>query len=858
MYDIHASTDCCSISSVPGGAVLNLNKQLKLWQILTGWLLVLVAVLLLILLHYFDKLAVIPSSLFLPFHTVSELFAVIIAALIFVTGYRAIGARRSGAVILLGIFFLGVSLFDLLHLLTYKGMPAVITENTAHKTIVFWLSARFMTVTALLLYVSLPTEITISASHKKAALLLLLTLVSVIGYIGLAVPETVPAFFIEDYGLTRLKIVSEYAIVILCLATLLILIKRWRTLYDESHHALVLTIILFILSELFFTTYAEVTDIANAFGHIYKILSYIYLFQATVIQAFNRPLIKLKEDEQREKAIIDSAHMGVLLVDQHGTVLRTNPAMEQLTGYHQQEIIGSNIGMFLPEHLHGKHSKHILSFFNDPSHRSMNSVDGLALLKKDSTRIPVDISLGYWYEAEQPRAVAFVTDITEKVEFEEKLLYQATHDELTGLANRWLYIDRLGIALEHAKRNKHTLAVLLLDLDNFKVINDSYGHATGDLFLKNVADRFVDALRSEDTIARLGGDEFAIFLPGCHKPDEAAIVANKLIASLDEPIANIGQAFSTSVSIGVTLYPQDADSAEELVRLADMAMYQAKNAGRGSYAFYASYLDVQVHENAIILPRLKEAIENDWLELYYQPEISIADNSIIGVEALLRWHEPDIGPVPPSRFIPLAEASGLILHIDQWTLNHACQQIRNWMDSGMRIRVAVNFSAHQFRHTNLVNIIKTAIDEYNIDASLLELEITETAAMHDPLKASEQLSQIVKLGVCITLDDFGTGYSSLAYLKRLPFNKIKIDGRFIRDIVSDNNDTAIVQAIIALARSLDLGIVAECVEKREQLELLRQYGCDSYQGFYYSPAISATDLQNLFNDLSAKSNISNK
>lgn len=837
--------------------MLNLRKQLKLWHIVTGWLLVLLAVLLLILLHYTAKPAVIPGSIFLPYHTISELFAVIIAALIFVTGYRAIGARRSGAVILLGIFFLGVSLLDLLHLLTYKGMPPVITENTEHKTILFWLAARFLAATALLLYVSLPAEIAISDSKKKTALVLLLALVAVVGYIGLINPETIPAFFIEGAGLTTLKIVSEYAVVLLCFTTLFILIRRWQTLYDESHNALILTIVLFILSELFFTAYAEVTDAANALGHVYKVLAYIYLFQATVLQAFNRPLIKLREDEQREKAIIDSTHMGVLLVDEHGTILRTNPAMEKLTGHHQEEMVGSNIAMLLPENLHARHAAHINTFFNKPTHRPMNTVADLALLKKDGTRLPVDISLGYWYEAGQPRAVAFVTDITEELEFEEKLRYQATHDELTGLANRWLYLDRLKIALEHAKRNNHALAVLLVDLDNFKVINDSYGHATGDLFLRNVATRFVDVLRSEDTIARLGGDEFAVFLPSCNKPEEAATVANKLIASLNEPVANIAQAFSTSASIGVSLYPQDTDSAEELLRLADMAMYQAKSGGRGSYAFYASYLDVQVHENAIILPRLKEALDDDRLELFYQPEISIADNSIIGTEALLRWHEPDLGFIPPSRFIPLAEASGLILHIDQWTLNHACQQIRTWMDAGVRTRVAINFSAHQFRHTNLVNIIKTAIDEFEIDPSLLELEITETAAMHDPLKAAEQLGEIVKLGICITLDDFGTGYSSLAYLKRLPFNKIKIDGRFIRDLASDGNDSAIVHAIIALAKSLGLGIVAECVENRAELEILRQYGCDSYQGFYYSPAINVVELQNLFRDIAAKSNVRN-
>ncbi len=819
----------------------NRSHSLKQWQLVSGWLLAVCAIPVAFYILGTGNRFVLPQNAFLQLHSLLEIASAFIALLIFVICYRAIAVRRTGAVIFVGIIYLGVGLLDILHLLSYEGMPGLVTENNPNKAITFWLPARILAAVGLLIYVSLPDTTVPSKQQKRSAVAIILLMVLVVALTAFAYPQLLPPFYIEGYGLTNIKIVLECTVIAVYVLTLAVIIKRAQYLYDESIDAITISVVLAIISELLFTSYYGVTDLSNGLGHVYKIFSYAYLFQATAIHAFDRPLQLLLEDESREKAIIDSAATGVVLVDQGGIIIRVNPAFEILTGYESDELMGQSINLLLPEHQHHRHDNNVGKFFEQPSTNPMNAITDLVLVRKDGGELPVDISLGIWSEKDETRAVAFITDNSEKQAYERKLRHQATHDELTGLPNRWLFTDRLDFILEQAARNQSMIAVMILDLDNFKLINDTYGHTAGDNYLKQVASLFSGVLRAEDTIARLGGDEFAVCLSNIENPSAAATVANKLISSIRESIGGIGQGIISSVSIGISLHPDDADTSSELLRLADLAMYQAKNAGRGDFAFYSIKLDETVHENAAILPRLKKAIVNDEFELHYQPQIRIRDDEVVCFEALLRWHDSEFGDIPPSRFIPLAEASGLILQIDNWVLNAACKQIREWMDMGLNTRVAINFSAHQFRKTDIVEHINKAINYYQIDPSLLEIEIAEAAVMHDPEMAATQLTQLSEIGVSLTLDNFGTGYLSLSNLSRMPFSRLKIDGRYIRSIHTNSHDAVIVQSIIALGHALKIELVAEHAENAEQLQALQSYQCESCQGWYYARAMPAAE-----------------
>jgi diguanylate cyclase (GGDEF)-like protein len=405
-----------------------------------------------------------------------------------------------------------------------------------------------------------------------------------------------------------------------------------------------------------------------------------------------------------------------------------------------------------------------------------------------------------------------------------------------------LFRLQLNQALTRAARSELRVAVLLIDLDYFKTVNDSFGHATGDALLVQVGTRIRSILRENDTLARLGGDEFAILLTDLADVDEAVAVATKLLTALQAAYRLQDQDVYSGGSLGLAFYPDDAPDSDTLLRYADMAMYQAKEAGRGAYACYSEEMDQRVHEDMRLHTRLKEALAQGLLELHYQPQVDVESGAIVGAEALLRWHDPVLGPVSPARFIPVAEATGLILPLSDWVLETACTQIATWAQAGTPLRVAVNFSAQQFRQRDLPQKVHAALQRTGAQAQWLDIEITESVAMTQPEQAREQLDALVALGCSVALDDFGTGYSSLGYLKALPVSKLKIDKSFMDGIPDDANDTTIARAIIALAHGLGLSLVAEGVETEAQLRFLRQFGCELYQGWLFSKAIAADDL----------------
>jgi diguanylate cyclase (GGDEF)-like protein len=425
-----------------------------------------------------------------------------------------------------------------------------------------------------------------------------------------------------------------------------------------------------------------------------------------------------------------------------------------------------------------------------------------------------------------------------------ELQHQATHDALTGLPNRVLFLDRLGRELAHAERDGRTFAVLVIDLDRFKVINDTLGHGAGDELLIEIARRLSLAVRTVDTVARTGGDEFLVLITGIGEPAYAAVVAAKLVAELDQATSIGATEVHTSGSVGISVYPADGTDADSLVAHADEAMYSAKQSGRNSFQFFNAGMSVFSRERLDMERDLRRALPLQQFEVHYQPKIDIASGRTNSVEALLRWRHPTRGLVGPDAFIPMAEASGLMLGIGEWVLREACRQARQWQAEGLPfLRIAVNISPMHFLQPKFLQIVQAALADHDLEARYLEIELTETTVMDHAESSIQILENLSRMGVLVSIDDFGTGYSSMSYLRRFPIDKLKIDRSFINDLTRNPDASSIVKAIISLAHSLRLKVVAEGVETAQQLEHLRELGCDQFQGFYRSAAVLPGEIQ---------------
>lgn len=436
-----------------------------------------------------------------------------------------------------------------------------------------------------------------------------------------------------------------------------------------------------------------------------------------------------------------------------------------------------------------------------------------------------------------------VVDITERKQHEAKLLHQASHDSLTGLPNRALLRDRIEQAIAKARREGTQMAVVFVDLDHFKLINDSLGHHVGDRLLLEVAARLTSCVRSHDSVARQGGDEFVLVLTEQHGDNEILSIVSRLLETISLPWMNNGQDYGLSCSIGISCYPQDGEDPDTLLRCADAAMYEAKASGRSRYHFYTPELNDAISERLELENHLRHALERDEFRVYYQPRIDTASGHIIGAEALIRWECPEKGLISPDSFIPIAEETGLIVSIGQWVLQEACRQNSAWQRAGLPpISVSVNLSPIQFRHAGLVKSVAAALQQANLSPAFLELELTESFVMHDAEQINGAMKSLKSLGVDISVDDFGTGYSNLSYLKRFPVDRLKVDKSFVRDIDTDPDDAAIVRAIITLGHSLNLKVVAEGVETQAHLAFLQQHGCDELQGYFFSRPVPASEM----------------
>ena len=562
---------------------------------------------------------------------------------------------------------------------------------------------------------------------------------------------------------------------------------------------------------------------------------------------------KMRDQEFHLAATIFESHTAILITDNSGTILRINRSFTRITGYTADEVIGKNPRMLQSGH----QSKEFYEKFWATIKETGKWEGEIWNKRKDGEIYPEfqTITAVKNGKGETTHYVATFQDITERKQTQALIEHQAFYDALTNLPNRRLMLDRLNQELSAARRHNFYGALLFLDLDHFKTLNDSMGHAVGDMLLQQVAERLTGSVRQEDTVARLGGDEFVVLLANLgdnetHAGNLANNIASKIHASLVEPYSLQGSTLNFTSSIGITLFPFVDESADDVLKHADSAMYRAKNMGRDSICFYKPSMQAEADRRLQIEKDLRVAIDNQEMALYYQPQFS-HNGVVVGVEALLRWVHPRDGLTLPNEFIGLAEEVNLIQQLGDWVLETAIMQYMRWKNSGIFRSdeyVAVNVSPKQLQQDSFVNTVERLLRLHEMPSKSLKLELTESVLLHDLEDMTEKMLQLKELGVSFSMDDFGTGFSSLSYLKRLPFDQIKIDKTFVRDVSQSMNDAAIVETIIAMAEHLNLDVIAEGVETKEEVDFLNEKGCSSYQGFYFSTPLPASSLESFLQD----------
>ncbi|MBI3900162.1 MAG: EAL domain-containing protein [Gammaproteobacteria bacterium] len=554
------------------------------------------------------------------------------------------------------------------------------------------------------------------------------------------------------------------------------------------------------------------------------------------VQERRRAEEALRVSEVRYRGLFETANDGILLLDSEtGQINDVNTAFIKMFGYSYEEFLGKALWEIEPF----KAAPSFQTFFEQIHGDETVCFEQPLLLTKSGARIDVEF-VGNIYQVDNANVIQCnIRDITKRAQAEERIRYMATHDALTGLPNRALLADRVRLAIAQARRQRQQVALLFIDLDHFKYVNDSLGHTIGDQLLQLAATRLQSCLRESDSIARLGGDEFVVMLPGISQNQDAAVVAKKIIDSISQPFAVNDQMLHVNASIGISFFPTDGGDAQALIGAADAAMYHAKEKGRGNYQFFTPALNAAMQQRVTLVNRLHYALSNNEFVLHYQPQVDMRSGEIIATEALLRWQPPNSRMVPPLEFIHVAEETGLIVPLGEWVLRQACAQLKHWRDNGQpNLRMAINLSVRQFDQPHFQHTLTDILNETGVPASALDLEITESYLVRQVAQDLVILDELAAMGAQITIDDFGMGYSALSYFQRFPIHALKIDRSFVSRIGRQSNDT-IVTTIIAMAKGLGLRVIAEGVGNQEQASFLTVNGCWIAQGFFYSRPVPA-------------------
>jgi len=545
---------------------------------------------------------------------------------------------------------------------------------------------------------------------------------------------------------------------------------------------------------------------------------------------------RLRENEERYRQLFERNLAGVFRSSLDGRILEVNESMARIFGYSREELLNTPAQRL---YFTTEERQRMMARLRDQ--RTLSNVE-LRMKRKDSSPVWIleNMSLVEGGEVIEGTMI----DISDRKAAQEQVEYQAYHDVLTGLPNRLLFRDRITVALAHARRSRRAVAVMFLDLDQFKLVNDTLGHTVGDGLLQAAAERLVHCVRADDTVARMGGDEFTILVSDLSDARSASMIAQKVMDSMSKPIMVDGHELFITTSIGISIFPDDGMDTETLLKNADRAMYRAKEAGRNNFQFATGTAADGTSGRLSLERALHHAFDRQEFVLHYQPMVEVNTRRVVGAEALIRWKNPELGLLGPDDFIPVAEDCGLIFPIGEWVLRTACAQMREWHRAGHKdLHVSVNLSARQFQQHDLTSMIERILEETGLPAKALDIEITETTAMHNAELSLGIMTRLKQMGVCLSIDDFGTGYSSLSYLKKFPIDTVKIDQNFVRDLTHSPNDGAIISAVISMARALKLHVVAEGVETEAQMAFLRRQNCETIQGFLYSRPLPAEHFE---------------
>src|SRR5690606_6542610 len=579
-------------------------------------------------------------------------------------------------------------------------------------------------------------------------------------------------------------------------------------------------------------------------------LGFSFLRRARALETENLPRRMAEKELDKLSLAVEQSPAAVVITDPRGVIEYINPKFCVSSGYNREQLMGQRIGSLFGPSM----SQSAFETMIESVARGEIWHGELPFRRKNQQSFPTSATVSTLSDetGANSHVLMLLEDISDRVAYRESLFKQANSDSLTALPNRALALDRLAQSINAAERHKRPLALLLVDLDRFKIVNDTLGHDYGDALLMEASRRLIQCVRDEDTVARIGGDEFLIILGNQRNNSDASIAANKIIDAIGQPFFIDNREFNVTASVGLTLYPDDGVTAQDLLRNADAAMHMAKQHGQNTYHFFTPEMNHQALRRLNLETHLRHALKREEFELFYQPLISLETGAVVGAEALLRWHQPKLGNPGPDQFIPIAEETGLIVPIGQWILQQACAQAAKWHANGMSLRVAVNISSRQFIGNSVVNAVEKALVQSGLPAELLELEITEGLLLADAAQTRHALAKLHRLGVRLSLDDFGTGYSSLGYLRRYQFDVLKIDRSFIHDVIEEADAAALIRAIVAMAQSLGLEVIAEGVETVEQADFVRTRSCNFAQGYFYSKPIPAPQFEAWLLDYKAR------
>jgi len=903
---------------------------------------------------------------YLPLHTLMETLSIVVAMMVVAVGWNYRQSRNTQNLVLLACLFFAVGTLDFLHMVSYAGMPEFLSPNDTDKHLNFWLSARFLAALALLLVSIFSWETSVSKKFQYILFSLSCTSTALFTMLVVYRQDLFPTWFILGSGLTPLKKILEYVFILMNIATAIVLWIKMRQPLSFKASLLFAAVCTMAMSEFFFTLYATLTGAYNVLGHIYKVISYYFIYRAVVVEAIEQPYLKLevaqqnlelavrasntglwdwniqsgkviyspvwkaqlgyadtelennfstwasllhpedkeiaqqrvqeflafdhikiyesefrlrhkngsyhwilargekqydqlgcfqrlvgshtdltefKRAEDRFRSALQASPNAMIMTDEYGQIVLTNTEADSLFGYTNASLLGKSIEELIPSQSREQHGLHFQSYLKHACEKKMGEGRELFALHKDGHEFRVEIGLTPIFKEDGRYILASIVDITSQLQSEHKIRQLIYFDSLTGLPNRRLLKDTAQSAILQAQNDGTQLGLLFLDIDHFKNVNDTLGHRIGDELLIEFSQRLRDNLFKENLISRMGGDEFVVIINHCDD-QELSRIAERLLNKVSKPYQLEKHNLTMTASIGIANFPRDGEDFETLYQHADIAMYNAKHEGRNDFRFFNHDMQIRTARVLALENAMHQALERNEFYLQYQPQLSIKDRRVIGVEALLRWKHPELGMISPAEFIPLAENSGQIIAIGTWVIRTAVDQLKQWLDNGLPPMVmAVNLSAVQFKHPDLPGLVSSILEQAQLAPEYLELELTEGVAMGDPVHAIAIMDDLHSRGVRMSIDDFGTGYSSLSYLKKFNIYKLKIDQSFVRDIATDADDSAIVSAIIQLAHSLGFITIAEGVETEAQREFLLNQGCDELQGYLFSKPLIAQEAE---------------